>query len=556
MPDTADHPASDTAENLEPASSQTVNNMNEASNFFERLEACLPPVAMVDGSDTPEKGQSTTNYSCLIKQLLIRDSLVQKSELELLKEKIMKLEERNNELEKKLTSNVFNSKENSLNDSFSLNLDDLSSSGVKVSLLDPSKQQQQLHQLPLNTNLINSFINNSNPTSISSNSSNILINGCNSSATKASLKSIPNINQGGFIITSTGSISYVPPSNATSTPNAKLPPTTSSLASSSANTNSDAHLPDNQLKFELDSFSTANYQARNSINLDLSSLFSTGKNLLNLNVSSKTSPSVSPNKTAPVDKQLSTAFILSANGQLVPITNPVPAPTPSSSSSMPYILPKPTLLPKPSTTPVIAPKPAKNTKPNKSKSIKSKPVTTPAVSSSNTDSTKPTEPQPILIVPAAATLTPTPPSITTTMNTESLSKHRAIRPKPIAPAPFNSKHKAIVPKPPVLAQPQVFVLPAHTSPSATSYGIIKIETISPGKALMETNDILSKAASMIFSPSEFTLNNLSPSANTSANTPATNNPNTSPGTFLLHNPSNSEATITPPGKNFNTVYFL
>ena len=56
MPDTADNPTSDTAENLEAASSQTVNNMNEASNFFERLEACLPPVAMVDGSDTPEKG--------------------------------------------------------------------------------------------------------------------------------------------------------------------------------------------------------------------------------------------------------------------------------------------------------------------------------------------------------------------------------------------------------------------------------------------------------------------------------------------------------------------
>ncbi len=55
MPGTADNPASDTA-GTKLANNQTVNNSNEASNFFEKLEACLPPVAMVEGSETPEKG--------------------------------------------------------------------------------------------------------------------------------------------------------------------------------------------------------------------------------------------------------------------------------------------------------------------------------------------------------------------------------------------------------------------------------------------------------------------------------------------------------------------
>ena len=47
----------------------------------------------------------------------------QKSELEELKEKIMKLEQRNCELEKKLTTNnnATGSKDNSLNESFNLN---------------------------------------------------------------------------------------------------------------------------------------------------------------------------------------------------------------------------------------------------------------------------------------------------------------------------------------------------------------------------------------------------------------------------------------------------
>ena len=59
MPDIADNPAPDSAVNSNgttSASNQTVNNANEASNFFEKLEACLPPVAMVESSDIPEKG--------------------------------------------------------------------------------------------------------------------------------------------------------------------------------------------------------------------------------------------------------------------------------------------------------------------------------------------------------------------------------------------------------------------------------------------------------------------------------------------------------------------
>ncbi len=461
----------------------------------------------------------------------------------------MKLEERNNELEKKLTSNNFNSKENSLNDSFNFNtaaglsLDDLTSSAGKISTYELPKQ------LPLNANSINSFINNNISSSIPN--TNVVLNGCNP-ATKASLKNIPNINQGGFIITSTGSISYVPPSNATSTPNCKPQPATSSFASSSNDTQPD------ELKFDLDCLSAASsatYHNKNSINLDLSSLF-TSKNILNLNAS-KASPSVSPNKTGSTDKHQATAFILSANGQLVPITNPISAPTVSQSSSMPYILPKPNILPKPSTGPVLAPKPTKS-KATKLKPIKSKPVATQIIAnnSQQADSVKPNElsiqPQPILIAPA--------PPITTSTNVDSLNKHRAIRPKPIAPlsGPITTKHKAIVPKPlpiSIQPQPQVFVLPANTSPSklSTNYGIIKINTISPGKSLMETNDILSKAASMIFSPSEFTLNNLSPSTTTTNN--VNNNPistsSTSPGTFLLQNTNNSETpsslNLTPPG---------
>lgn len=491
--------------------------------------------------------------------------LVQKSELELLKEKIMKLEQRNNELEKKLTTNI-SSKDNSLNDSFN----PANNSNIEESFKNKNSSDSQTGSLGA-SNSASAHMYVASTSEIKppqKAATNFVFNGLNksqvntSTSNNSSLKNIPNINQGGFIITSTGSIAYVPPSggtNSTSTPIAQKP-ASSSCSSSSTNggpqisindlvsspfvskkvvdkiTNSNLNnsnvVSEDGLKLDFDSL--ANSSNKNSISLDLSSFLKCNKSIFNLNSTLKSSvesPNTSPQKSNDTNQkpestsQQATAFILSANGQLVPINN-------SKTNSTPHILPKPQLLPKPSTAPAST----IDMKLIKPKNAKSK-ITKKQKLPESTDKVD-IAPQPVL----TATCAP----ITSDSSSNNL-KHRAIRPKPASnnnqALQHPTQHKNIQPKqivPTITVQSstsqQVLVLPngaLTTSPTSNSlgssnanlnknFGIIKINTISPAKdnksaIMLEANDILSKAASMIFSPSEFTLNNLSPSTNMNTN---------------------------------------
>lgn len=419
----------------------------------------------------------------------------QKSELELLKEKIMKLEERNNELEKKLNTNV-NSKDNSLNDSFSL-------ATTAVATGDLSQQPKVVDIPDKPTPALDNIIYNPTTTPKYAPAPNVL------QQAPSSLRNIPNINQGGFIITSNGSIAYVPPGSANSGSFSSSTPkqvASSSFTASSSN----AHSNFDPGSINLETSDQPQLDAK-SINLDMSSFLS--KNIFNVYTPVKqqvvASPVTSPKAKGKTTEQ-PTAFILSSSGQLVPISQS----NQQQTSSAPFILPKPATQ--------IAPKP------------KQKPVKPPKLAKKQTQS----KPEPVKIDPVATQPTP--------QTDQSTFKHRAIRPKPSSTPQFTTQHKPIIPKPPQVTQTPstpapvlqittgqmqqpLLVLPnTITSPNKQNYGIIKINTVSPkqdpnstkmanlnSKIMLEANDILSKAASMIFSPSEFALNNLSPNTNAS-----------------------------------------
>ena len=491
----------------------------------------------------------------------------------------MKLEQRNNELEKKLTTNI-GSKDNSLNDSFN----PVNNSNVEDSFKNKNSSD---NQVIVNSNISNPLIGSNLTGALQQNTTNIIFNSLNKSqintnTNSLALKNIPNINQGGFIITSTGSIAYVPPSvaprgnNSTSTPIA--PKATSSnyaphsfndgsqisindLMSSSfaskkasdknqADNNSNV-LYENGLKLDFDSL--ANSNNKSNVNLDLSSFLKCNKNIFNMNSTTKSSqsPTTSPQKSDNAS-QRPTAFILSANGQLLPINN-------SKTSAPQVILPKPQLLPKPSTaSPSVV-----DLKLIKPKSTKTKGTKKQKTSDLEDKVEAITQP----VVPAVVALAPND-------SASNNLKHRAIRPKPTSNTNQSilqsTQHKNIQPKPMVPTitvqnsnAQQVLVLPngtITTSPTANNlgnnntnlnknFGIIKINTISPAKdnkngIMLEANDILSKAASMIFSPSDFTLNNISPSNSINTNT---NMVTTSQSYNVLF--QNTENQINSSGKN-------
>ena len=562
----------------------------------------------------------------------------QKSELEELKEKIMKLEQRNCELEKKLTTNnnATGSKDNSLNESFNLNTTAANDS------CDPNKPDK------VNNNINNSFINTSNcnntqtniaaisnTTLLQQNTTNLVFNNMNtntgtncsnkglsqsvstannSNNATNSLQHIPNINQGGFIITSNGSIAYVPPMNSTNNMQQQTAkPSSSSCASSSTslannldiNTlfnsgNTNLSCMDDQLKIDFESLLTNNNNnnnnnnanlTKNSTNLDLNSLLS--KNLFNsfgMSKSNQTSPNqtsssiasnINVNSTSPNAKtslvfnstqpQLPpTAFILSSNGQLLPVISNTPinnlSPVNTSSASAapgnqyPLILPAPvvvstkqpqSIFPKPTvaiTPKTIKPKLAKTT--TTAATVIATTATTTTAKQNKKQSTQAASVESAGIEQQAANVV-VPILTSTPLSANPLgAKHRAIRPKPSSNTSHPTSGAKIMSKPAESstnnlsigtsnAQSNLLMLPSSlVSPTnKLNYGIIKINTVnaSPGKmaaeagnaALLETNDILAKAASMIFSPSEFTLNNLSPSTTTTTTTTTTTSTNPS-----------------------------
>ena len=386
-----------------------------------------------------------------------------KCELDELKEKIMKLEQRNFELERKLSSNnVLNpsahaSKENSFTDSSFTNADSINNESLTKAAATAAAVAAST---PVFQPAKPSF--------------------------QQTLNTIPNINQGGFIITSNGSIAYVPPSN---------------LQNIQSTPKEDKPAEAEPIKLDFDA-------AKNS-NLDLGSFL--GKSLFNpasANSSSssaksaqaspvKNSPSSSTLASSSSNKQPAQAYILS-NGQLVPV-NPAPA----SLSPVVPIQPKqlaPLLPLQPKTGATSTPLAA--TKAIKPKKAKAKPKSTPQQS------------EPIqldlssLLVPVAA---PSPASLlpvikpaapaTTPQPAVQLNGKIAIA--PLGSSSAGKRPREIRPKP---------------SSNASSTSKLHIQPAKPVASLvinpvMESNDILAKAASMIFSPSEFnSLNTLSPHA--------------------------------------------
>ena len=343
----------------------------------------------------------------------------QKGELEELKEKIMKLEQRNFELEKKLSSNVnpnTSSKENSFNESFSINQDDSTTSFINQKNDSTKLNNNFIYNSTNNSNMVNvDLANNSNnifhASTPNSSSNNILFQNklnlvtqsttlnqqqsslCTlpiapqatgtSSNIQNSLNNIPNINQGGFIITSNG-IAYVPPmplqSSIVSRPSSSSNPSSSSGATASIsnesalspfNNNASSTIASNNglfeegLKLDFDSLTSNNTTTtatnnnlnnKNSANIDLNSLLS--KNIFNSFNTNTNSNQTSPNNsnniimsntfktnnsspnskasnanTAAATTTNQTAFILS-NGQLLPVITTNPASTLVTSSSL------------------------------------------------------------------------------------------------------------------------------------------------------------------------------------------------------------------------------
>ena len=293
----------------------------------------------------------------------------------------MKLEQRNFELERKLSSNQgqnpgvagnTSSKDNSFNDSFTnynnntnntnpnTNDDSLTSSTkntdcsvIKTTTTTTNTTTTQPAALlgPANASIL--LNTNSNPQQSCSPTSKF----------QQTLNAIPNINQGGFIITSNGSIAYVPPMSSTQPQqrllaNGAAEPSSSSLASSSNDLspngggssskqtyqNTDM-LYDEQLKLDFESLTSSAMlqQQKNSTSLDLSSFLT--KNLFNPTPKNgQTSPKPAKIMGSPNNTNKS-AFILSANGQILPV---LPANSSGGASVSPghqVILPVP-ILPK------------------------------------------------------------------------------------------------------------------------------------------------------------------------------------------------------------------
>lgn len=537
----------------------------------------------------------------------------QKGELELLKEKILKLEQRNSELEKKLISNnpnntmssVSSSKENSLNESFN-NLDDSTTTTTTMSkYANPLGNSNTNTICTSSTPIINSFSTavNSSPVKQTPPPNGLLVtsgasNGLNGSATTANsfmgqttLNTIPNINQGGFIITSNGNITYVPPM--VSAQQAPLPVTvplttqftpakacssvvasssssssSASAAASNGNSNLDNHLltisnsisSSNDDQIKIDFADKAGLASNIDINALLTKSFSSIKpNQTSPINTNKISPSIKTNNststTAAATTATPTAFIFS-NGQLLPvITTPSTAPSTASLSPAKNALilsSTPTtnvpIQPKPSqlinSTPIVANKSSSSSAKSKSKSnivpkskstsltkstsqqqLNNKPqfetptaqetssttttiLTTSAVTSTSASSTTTTANNQTSASSTTATTTTT---STTTTATSGMKKPREIRPKPVSSSNLLNLTTAI--NKPLQTQP-----PAQTTGTTTpilalpklGFNLTTPTTINTATSVVESNDILSKAASMLFSPSEFSLNSLSP----------------------------------------------
>jgi hypothetical protein len=98
------------------------------------------------------------------------------------------------------------------------------------------------------------------------------------------------------------------------------------------------------------------------------------------------------------------------------------------------------------------------------------------------------------------------------------NKPRAIRPKPPAPLQQHQHQSNLINIITKANQTNSKYLTVNTAQSYQHQPInMNLVSSTPTSTLVDNNDILSKAASMIFSPSEFNLNNISPSHNTNNN---------------------------------------
>jgi hypothetical protein len=297
----------------------------------------------------------------------------QKCELDELKEKIMQLERRNIELEKKLSSAAAAAvSSTSLDNSSSLinNNNELESSLNKTSefksINNCSLGNLSTNGSPIRTNIINDNNLTCSPITTKQMGTSLI--------QTIQPTTIPNINQGGFIITSNGSIAYVPPNNQNQNQSSplKMNNNNSNLQIESSNNNNNSNynlssLFNEQNKIDLsDSVIAATSTSQTTdLNSFLSSknfIYNNSIQLTNINQqqqqtvikndnNSKKKPkkiskkeekqqSINNNKDSTTIQQqlqnnnlMPTAFILSANGQLVPF-NPPTTTAPNVSSSL------------------------------------------------------------------------------------------------------------------------------------------------------------------------------------------------------------------------------
>ena len=606
----------------------TTTNINQDHQQLAVLETVL------------QKIQST--YELMITEKF-DNFKTQKTELEDMKEKIQKLEQRNVELEKIISSNKTGSNNNSTNNSsmnnMSFNLNNIDTGGGGGGGGGGCCDDQQ----NINNNAsINSFMSNniimpssSLPQSSSSNtnlayqsnsSSNLIIqnNSTNNlvvhnkvnfmpaaSATSTtesptttsivsnvlnaqqqpncfnSLSNIPNISQGGYIVTSSGLV-YIPPmltSQATPT-NTVLQasvttPVTSTSSTTSPNSINQLIIESNkaaQFEKDLNLFlknSTNDLPTHSNNNLYPSSTTTTTNNTI-------TTTTSAVNNVLGAIHQPQQAFIIS-NGQLVPVMTTPPitsgAQVAASTNHHPVqILPQPLVNSgNTSSTKVLTNNNniGASTQ-RKQATIKSKPSQlllkplTPMIAPTTTSTTTSNElidfqnAQNLLF---NETFNSTTMSINSQINGSLLKKHRAIRPKP------SSSSTPITTTGTNAIKINSSNFHQHDSPS--------IQLAQTTVTVTTTDDILSKATSMILSPNEFlispnnTINQVSPMKqqqqliDTSSYLQISNNQKTSPqnvkSSIKSHQNSSKTAKLVPKkldtfttssNKNPNTIASL
>lgn len=694
-----------TTDSLEKSDQASQHNSSELTDLFNKQQSSIinsipltlpmmqtaSPATNSTDNSASQPAAASTDPSVLtsviehiqkLHQTFLTDNLrTQKSEMEELKEKIMKLEQRNSELEKKLSTtsnntaavnnnNETNKDNSSLNDSFSL-LNTNNTNDDSLNITNNSAKFGENHSSPnVNTTQATPLIMNHQQVNNGLLMSTKTLQNTTpfvGSTFPQNLNTIPNINQGGFIITSNGSITYVPPMPATvqtSTPtlaNQQLTPKHSNTQIDPAMNNASNPFgcllgDDQQFKLDFDcgnKNSTPTSTITTTNNLDLNSLLA--KNLFNLNGSTTTlpahllkqniSPVLSANKTqkspsttvlkpasitipAPASASSTTtptstssapatAFILS-NGQLLPVIAPStnPSATANNESTKPSLSPHyhQLILPAPATKnnipiqpkPIASEQPAppvttKNSKGKKTANPKSKPNKQTSTPVSNTnessmqiDLSNLLSNNTSLVTPVNSTATTTQLTSTSivtnnatspanqTINTvnaasTTASQNGAKKPREIRPKPSSSTNllnistftnipakKAPANRAPtttILTLPALAAVPATTTTVTTNNTtntsnnkIVNFSNITTktnelscatnNVVILESNDILSKAASMIFSPSEFSLNNLSP------NNPIQNNTaiiNTQTDATNILNGATSLSSLSPTG---------